>query len=123
MVNAGFDIYLGWIIAATIANISVWLVKTGWGRFGLSEVFWTVAILLIGAAIGVCVVIIGRNRLAGCAVIWAYIGILTKHVSASGHAGKYPLVIGAVIIGMVGMLTAMILASTCTSLRVQEGTI
>jgi hypothetical protein len=32
---------------AAIANITVFLVKIGWNRFGLSEVFWTVAILLV----------------------------------------------------------------------------
>lgn len=120
-VNAGFDIYYGWIVAATIANISVWLVKIGWNRFGLSETFWTTAIILIGAAIGICIVLIGRNRLAGLALIWAYVGILTKHLSSAGHSGKYPIIIGAIILGIVGILSSVVMASTCTSLRTQEG--
>lgn len=120
-VNAGFDIYYGWIIAATIANISVWLVKVEWNRFGLSETFWTTAIILIGAAIGICVVLIGRNRLAGLALTWAYIGILIKHLSGAGHAGKYPVVIAAVILGIVGIFASVVMASTCTSLRIREG--
>lgn len=122
-VNAGFDIYFGWIIAATIANISVWLVKVGWNRFGLSETFWTSIILVVGAAIGVLVVMYGRNRLAGCALIWAYIGILIKHLSGAGHGGQYPIVITAVIFGIVGILAAIVVSSTCTCLRVPGGAV
>lgn len=119
-VNAGFDIYYGWIIAATIANISAWLVKMEWNRFGLSEYFWTTAIILIGAAIGVCVVLIGRNRLAGCAVIWAYAGILIKHLSGTGYAGQYPVIIAAIVTSIAGIIAAIVIASVHISPRVQE---
>lgn len=119
-VHAGFDIYFGWIIAASIANISVWLVRSGWDRFSLSETFWTTAVLIIGAAIGICVVLIGRNRLAGWALIWAYIGILTKHLSGSGFAGRYPIIIIAAGLGIAGILASTVIASSCTALQLPE---
>lgn len=115
-VNAGFDIYYGWLIAAVPANISVWLVKSGWNRFGLSETFWTSAVILAGAAIGSCVVLIGRNRLAGLAVIWAYTGILIKHLSAAGYAGQYPIIITMTILGIVCILASILLTSIVGSL-------
>lgn len=113
-VNAAFDLYFGWIIAAAITNISVWLVKIGWNRFGLSEVFWAVIMLLAGAVIGVCVVYAGHNPLAGCALIWAYAGILIKHLSGSGYSGKYPIIIAAAVLGIACILTSVVKSSART---------
>ncbi len=107
-VNAGFDIYYGWIIAATIANVSVLLTKQNWDGFGRSDQFWTVAVLLIGAAIGCAVVIKQRKWLSAVAVIWAYAGILIRHLSSSGYGGAYPFVIAAALIGICAMLCTII---------------
>lgn len=107
MVNAGFDVYYGWIIAATIANAAVLLVKNGWGRFGLSEVFWTVTMIAVGAVIAALVVLVQKNRLAGAAVMWAYGGIVLKHLSPAGYGGKYPAVVAAAAICIVGIGVAI----------------
>lgn len=101
LVKLGFDIYFGWIIVATIANISVLLTKLDWNRFGLSEVFWTVTILITGAAIAATVVITSGRWASGIAIIWAYIGILIKHIGTSGYAGKYTSII---VTGALGIL-------------------
>lgn len=119
-VNLGFDIYYGWIIAAMIANISAWLVSVGWNGFGLSETFWASTMLIVGAIIGICVVTAGKNRIAGAAVIWAYIGILTKHISADGFGGKYAPVISAAVIGIVCILTAIVMTVMFPSSRAEE---
>ena len=106
--GAGFSVYYGWIIAATIANISVWLTQLGWNGFGLPDGFWTVIVLLAGAVIAFSVVIIGKNRIAGIAVMWAYAGILYRHISSGYYNGAHPYVIAAAILG-----EAMILAAIC----------
>lgn len=108
MVKPAFDIYFGWIIAAAIANVSVWLAKLGWNGFGLPDTFWTVIMLLVGTAIGCLVMIAGNKWLATSAVIWAYVGILIRHVSASGFSGAYPVVIGAVLLGICVMFCTII---------------
>lgn len=114
MVNAGFDIYYGWMIAATIANAAVLLVKNDWGRFGLSEVFWTVTMIGVGGLIAALVVCRQKNRLAGATVIWAYGGILIKHLSASGYGGKYPAVIAAAAVSIAGILAAITMQRSVT---------
>lgn len=106
-VNAGFDIYFGWIIAATIANISVCLTKAGWNGFGLPEEFWTVVVILAGTGIAYAAVSVSHLHLSACAVIWAYIGILIKHISKDGYAGEYRYVIIAAIAGIIIILIAI----------------
>lgn len=100
-VNIGFDIYFGWIIAATIANISVMLTKLKWNGWGISDSTWTVIILLVGAVIGALVVVCSNRYFAGVAIMWAYIGIIIKHLSPASYAGKYMIVVFAAAIGIV----------------------
>jgi len=45
LVHVPFSIYLGWISIATIANITAWLVHTGWNGWGISQATWTVVVL------------------------------------------------------------------------------
>lgn len=107
--KAGFSLYYGWIIAALIANISVWLTQLGWNGFGLSADFWTTAVLLIGAGIAFAVVVFGKNRIAGIAVMWAFAGILYKHLSPAYYSGSHPYVIVAGVLSEVIILTAILL--------------
>lgn len=100
-----FDIYIGWITAATIANISVLLVKNNWNRFGLSSQFWMIAVLIIGALIGILFIAIREKYFSALAIIWAYCGILIKHISQSGYKGEYPLIIAVCIICIVLILS------------------
>ena len=48
-VRLPFSVYFGWITVASIANVTTFLVSVGWDGFGLSEVFWTVAVIAVGA--------------------------------------------------------------------------
>ena len=101
-----FDIYLGWIVAATIANMSVLLVKIQWNRFGLSEEFLTVVVLIVGAFIGMLFMLTSNRYMSAFAIIWAYCGILIKHISQAGYAGTHPTIIVVTIIGIFMILAA-----------------
>jgi len=96
-----FGVYFGWITVATIANITILLVSLNWNRFGLSEVFWTVVILIIGAIIASLRTVYDKNIAYMLVVIWAYMGILTKHILSSGFAGKYPIIIYTAILCII----------------------
>lgn len=100
-VNVGFDIYLGWIIAATIANVSVFLVSINFDGFGISPVIWTSIVVMAGALIGTLPTLISKKWFATGAVIWAYAGILVNQISQNGLGGKYPAIIVFTIIGIV----------------------
>ncbi|HOD92935.1 MAG TPA: tryptophan-rich sensory protein [Clostridia bacterium] len=88
-----FSIYYGWITVATIANVTAYLVEAGWDRFGLSEVFWTIAIITSGLLIGGFTAIINKDIPYILVFIWAYTGIIIKHISVLGFNSAYPSVI------------------------------
>lgn len=98
LIKVPFGVYFGWITVATIANITTWLVDLGWKGFGLSEGFWTVAILIVGAVITMVTMFRNSNWAYGAVVIWAYAGILAKHLSVVGWNGQWPSVQAALYI-------------------------
>ncbi len=98
LIRAPFSIYFGWITVATIANVTVFLVSVGWDGFGIDEYIWTVIILPVGALIGILRTLRDKNFLYGLVFVWAYLGILIKHVSSAGFDGQYQSVIVTVII-------------------------
>ena len=100
-IRAPFSVYFGWITVATIANITVFLVSIGWNGFGIADFVWTSSILLIGAPIGILRMQKDKNIAYGLVLIWAYSGILIKHLSTSGFNGQYPSIIITVILCLV----------------------
>lgn len=102
-----FSIYFGWITVATIANFTVLLVSLGWNRFGLSEVTWTIIMIIIGMLIGIGFALRNTDVPYLLVLVWAYSGILLKHVSGNGFDGQYPAVIYTVtgcIVVLVGVI-------------------
>lgn len=109
LVRLPFSVYFGWITVATIANITVWLVAMEWGGFGLSAAAWTIIAVLLGLAISSVVAWKNQDIAYGLVIIWAYGGILNKHLAASGFAGRYPQVVVTVILALL-VMTAVIVA-------------
>lgn len=101
-----FSLYFGWITVATVANITAFLVRAGWDRFGWTEQAWAIIILLIAMAIGTVTMVIRKDIAYGLVLIWAFTGILIKHVSPNSFAGAYPAVIGTVIACLVAFAAA-----------------
>jgi len=101
IVSTPFSVYFGWITVAAIANFTVFLVSIGWDGFGIADFVWTSIILLVGALIGILRVQKDKNIAYGLVLIWAYLGILLKHISAGGFGGQYPSVIATVIICLI----------------------
>lgn len=92
-IRVPFSVYLGWISVATIANITSWLVSIEWDGFGVPDATWMVIVLIVGALIGVIKSIANRDPVYGMVFIWAYVGILYKHMSSSGFDGQYSEII------------------------------
>lgn len=109
----GFNIYLGWIAVATIANISVFLVKSEWSGFGMSNVIWTLFAIALGTLVGIGFVMVGHRYFASLAVIWAFWGIFMKHISSSNTMRRPAVAIGAII--AITVILIFMIISTLTS--------
>lgn len=97
LIKTPFSLYFGWITVATIANISVFLVSINWNGFGIADNIWTIIILVIGAIIGILRLIKDKNTVYGLVFLWAYSGILYKHLSVTGFNSDYPIIIFTLI--------------------------
>lgn len=101
-----FSIYFGWITVATVANVTTWLVSIGWdGSPIMSEGMWTVTILVVAAVIALAVVTSRGSWAYGATVVWAYAGILIKHLDPGAFASEYIAIIITVSI-CLGLLAA-----------------
>lgn len=105
-VRLPFSVYFGWITISLIANIIVFLVSVNWNMFGLSDVFWMVTVLLLGAVIGAGAILSYKDFFYGLVLIWAYTGILINHMSISGFGGEYTAVIVTVIVSIALFIVA-----------------
>ena len=83
LVQVPFRVYFGWVSVALIANITVVLVDMGWQRLGLSEVFWTVAMLLAATFVGLLVLASRRDAAYAAVVAWALGGIAFRHLASA----------------------------------------
>lgn len=101
-----FSIYFGWITVATIANATAFLVDVKWNGFGIDAAIWTAIILLVGVLIAVTTMMKLKDPAYGLVVIWAYIGILAKHLSTSGFASQYMVVIYTAIACIIVLIVA-----------------
>lgn len=106
-VQLPFGIYFGWITVATIANVTVFLVSKGFDGWGMSEERWTAVILLVGLSIAARTMTKFRDVPYGLVIVWAYAGILLKHLADWGYAGIYMRVILVAIFSLLVMIVFM----------------
>ena len=99
-VRLPFSIYFGWITVAVIANVTTLLVAVNWNAWGLAASFWTVAVLATGALIALVVSERNRDIAYLAVIIWAYFGILAKHLASTGFDGKYESIISTLVLLM-----------------------
>jgi hypothetical protein len=103
------SIWFGWITVATIANVDIYLLSTGWQSLsiGLSQERWTAVLIGAAAFIGFCFILGRRNIFYGLVIIWALCGIILRH-TATG-ASVYPELtmtaeVGVIILGIACLL-------------------
>lgn len=70
-----FVIYSGWVTVASIANVSTYLVKIDWDGFGLSDVTWTIILIVITVVINLIITWKRNMREFALVGAWALIGI------------------------------------------------
>lgn len=94
-------VYFGWITVATVANVTTFLVSINWNGFGIAEDLWLIAILVVATLISVLSILWSKCNAYGLVIIWALIGILSKHTSETGFNSEYPNVIVTLIVMII----------------------
>lgn len=76
-----FQLYLGWISVATIANATAVLVYYGWAGGALSEVAWSAIMVVVATVAGVFFAYRYKDALYIGVLIWAFYGIYARQAS------------------------------------------
>ena len=74
-------VYLGWIMVATIANVTAFLVTAKWDGFGLDPRVWTVLVIVVGCGLALGFVFTRKAIAIPAVFVWAYAGIVIKRLA------------------------------------------
>ncbi len=97
LISAPFSIYLGWITVATVANVAQLLYVSGWRGGPISQPVWTIIMLIIGAILGVLMILM-RNEIGYPLVLtWAFVGIWVKQQGNTNVVAITALVLAILI--------------------------
>ena len=96
-----FSVYLGWISVATIANISYYLKYIEWNGFGLTDVAWTLIMLVVATSLAIYFLFKNEDHIYPLVFVWAFIGIGVKNAASHPTISTTSYVLSAVILIMV----------------------
>lgn len=80
LVQVPFSLYLWWISVATIANISAFLVNIWWNARWISDIFWTILVILVATILAILNLYKNANIIFALVVIRAFLWIIIKRV-------------------------------------------
>lgn len=103
-----FSVYLGWICVAAIANLMVWLDRSGWNGGPFSYNVWAALFIVAGALIAAVFAFLGHDALIPLVFVWAYIGIGQRQWGESALVTVVAIVFTVVVAALAA--AAMLLA-------------
>ena len=77
-IQVPISVYLGWITVATIANITAFLVTINWDGLGISDVLWTMIVIIVALIITLLMIITRKDVAYSLVIVWALLGIYIK---------------------------------------------
>lgn len=80
-IQVPISVYLGWITVATIANITAFLVTINWDGLGISDVLWTMIVIIVALIITLLMIITRKDVAYSLVIVWALLGIYIKRTN------------------------------------------
>ena len=80
-IQVPISVYLGWITVATIANVTAFLVTINWNGLGISEVIWTMIVIIVALIITLLMIITRKDVAYSLVIVWALLGIYIKRTN------------------------------------------
>ncbi len=100
-----FQVYLGWLTVATIANTTAVLYDLEWGGWGIAAEWWAIVMLAIACLLGAVVVRSRRDAPFVLVLAWAFAGIAVKHQATALVAqGAWAATVVAVILAIMALV-------------------
>ncbi len=112
LVRVPFSIYLGWISVATIANVSVALVASGFYGYLpgniLGPQYWFVLMVTIATVLGLLSAFWRRDAAFALVFVWAFAGIAVNLGPQPNYAGLDLFVSIAAVVVALGAVYALV---------------
>ena len=121
LVHLPFSVYFGWITVATIANVTAFLVDINWERFGLSESFWTILVIIVAVVLGMYFLYFRKDMAYTAVIAWALFGIYLKR-TALRNSEPAEDIITTVVIALI-LLSAGIVITAIMKIFTKSKTI
>ena len=96
-INFPFQIYAGWVSVALIAAVAAWLTKIKWSGLGLSEVTWTIILIVIASIIHLFMTWKKNAPLFALVAVWALVAIAIANKEASHEVYLAALIAAGII--------------------------
>lgn len=96
-----FSLYFAWITLATVLNVSSALNFYDWAGFGISEVTWTVVMIIIAALIAGFTSRQFRDSAYASVVVWAFVALARKHWETTPTLAYLAIAVVVVFAGMM----------------------
>ncbi len=98
-----FSFYSGWITVALIANVAAYLTSVNWNGFGISEVTWTVLMILIAGMINLVITWTRNMREFALVGVWALVAI-----AVANWNGEFSVVIASLAVAAILFISSSI---------------
>ena len=108
LVKLPFEVYFSWITIATIANFIVLIKYLNITIDKEYEIAFTSIFILVGLLVAIFNTLRYNSIPYALVVLWAYTGIISKHLSVSGFNKSYPSIIITTAISMLSVIFSII---------------
>jgi translocator protein len=100
-----FSLYLGWITAATIANLTALMIHYGFDSLGSPGIFWASIMVFFAALIGTFVLAFKEDFVFAGVLLWTFAGIIAARLADPEPA--IPVIV-ITVLGILMLLYGMI---------------
>ena len=97
-INFPFQIYTGWVSVALIAAAAAWLTKIEWSGLGLSEITWTIILIIIASIIHLFMTWKKNAPIFALVAVWALVAIAMANKEVSQEIYFTALIAAAIVI-------------------------
>lgn len=96
-----FSLYSGWITVAMIANVAAWLTSENWGGFGISEIIWTIIMIIVAGGINLLITWTRNMREFALVGAWALAAVAVNNVDQN-----FSIVLSALLVSGILILSS-----------------